>query len=161
VEAEDMPRATLFVCREAQPEANLGKRLCIYARAGVYQNSDRTWALDDNEVTGCRGLAGYVWFVRRTEFRTAACDWPADGNAELQEAYAKSLNMKVEEAEGMHMQARTLIATPIEVNGVKWGVLVLDCRKAVAIPRSQTSTQRRLLNFSAAIINGILMEAEP
>jgi hypothetical protein len=69
--------------------------------------------------------------------------------------------MTVEEAEALHMKARTLIASPIEVTGVRWGVLVLDCRKAVAIPASPTSTQRRLLNFAAEIINGILMEAEP
>jgi hypothetical protein len=157
---EDTPRATLFVCCAAQPEANLGKRLCIYARAGVYPDSDRTWAIDDNDVTGCRGLAGYVWFVRRTEFRTATCDWPADGNAEQKEEYAKSLHMAVEEADGLHVKVRKLIGTPIEVNGVIWGVLVLDCCKAVAIHASPTSTQRRLLNLSAAIISSISREAE-
>ena len=157
---EDTPRATLFVCREPQPEANLGKRLCIYVRAGVYQDSERAWALDDNEVTRCCGLAGYVWFVQRTEFRSAACDWPADGNAEQKAAYAQSLDMTVEEAEALHVKAQTLIATLIEVNGVKWGVLVLDCRKAVTIPTSPTSTQHRLLNFSAAIVSSILREAE-
>src|SRR5260370_1272668 len=112
---EDTPRATLFVCRDARPEANLGKRLCIYARAGVYQDSDRTWALDDNEMTGCRGLAGYVWFVRVTVPRTATCDWPTDGNMEQTAEYATSLDMTVAEAELLHVKARTLIATPIEV----------------------------------------------
>jgi hypothetical protein len=157
---EDGPRATLFVCRPAQPEANLGKRLCIYARAGVYQDSDRTWALDDNELTGCRGLAGHVWFVRAIRSRTASCDWPADGNREQKEAYAKSLAMTLEEAEALHVKARTLIATLIEVNGVRWGVLVLDCRKEIAIPASEASTQRRLLNLSATMIGGILKEAD-
>lgn len=157
---EYAPRATLFVCRAAQPEANLGGRLCIYARAGVHQDSERTWALDDNAARSCRGLAGYVWFVRRTEFRKAACDWPDDDNVEQKEAYAQSLDMTVEEAEALHVKAQTLIATPIEVNGVRWGVLVLDCCKAITTHTWPTSTQRRLLNFSAEIINGILMEGE-
>jgi hypothetical protein len=157
---EDTPRATLFLCKEAQPEAGLGKHLCIYARAGVYQESAHTWALDDNDITGCRGLAGHVWFVRATISRRATCDWPADGNPREREVYANNLGMTMAEAESLHVKSRTLVGTPIEVNGARWGVLVLDCRKDIRIHASQTSVQRRLLFLAAATISGILGEAE-
>jgi hypothetical protein len=158
---EDTPRATLFVCREAQAGAGPGKRLSIYARAGVYQDSGRSWPVDDNEMTACRGLAGQVWFLSVTRSRTAACDWPADGNLAQKEEYANSLEMTVGEAEALNVKSRTLVATPVEVNGARWGVLVLDCRRAIAVPESDTSTQRRLLSLSVAAISGILREAEP
>jgi hypothetical protein len=47
------------------------------------------------------------------------------------------------------------------VNGAKWGVLVLDCRKSILIRQSENSTQRQLLHLSVAAISGILMEEEP
>jgi hypothetical protein len=156
----DGPRATLFVCREADPEKHLGKRLCIYARAGAYQDSACTWALDDNEMNGCRGVAGSVWFRRTTLSITAACDWPADGDQTQKEAYASSLGMTVAEAESLNVKSRTLVATPIDVQGERWGILVLDCRKSVAIAESSQSTQRRLLNLSVEAIRGILREAD-
>lgn len=134
--------------------------MCIYARAGVHQNSIRAWALDANEMRGCRGLAGLVWFLGVTRSCTAACDWPADGNQAQKAEYADSLGMTVAEAETLNVKSRTLIATPIEVNGAKWGVLVLDCCKAITIPESDTSTQHRLLSLAATVISGILREAE-
>jgi len=157
---EDTPRATLFVCREPQPEAKLRKCLCIYARAGVYRDSERTWALDDNELTECRGLAGRVWFRWATESVTAACDWPDDGTQAQKEAYANSLGMTLAEAESLNVKARTVVAVPIEVNGERWGVLVLDCRKAIKITPTEARVRHRLLGLSAAAISGSLREVE-
>jgi hypothetical protein len=96
-----------------------------------------------------------------TDSRTAKCDWPTDGNPAQKEEYAASLGMTVGEAETLNVKSRTFVATPIVVNGAKWGVLVLDCRKSILIRQSENSTQRQLLHLSVAAISGILMEEEP
>lgn len=160
VNEADLPRATLFDCRAPDPEKGLGRRLCIYARAGVYGDSTRTWAIDDNEEAGCRGLAGQAWFTRTMISLSASCGWPTDGNPERKEEYALSLRLTLEEAESLNVKSRTLIATPIEVNGIRWGVLTLDCSKDVLISSSRGSIHRRLLRLSSAMISGILREAD-
>src|SRR5262249_49806648 len=81
------------------------------------------------------------------------------GNQGQKATYADSLGMTVAEAEALNVKSRTLIATPIEVVGERWGVLVLDCRKDVKITAAESSIQRRILNYSVAAISGILTEA--
>jgi hypothetical protein len=160
VDETDGPRATLFVCREPEAEAGLRKRLVIYDRAGAYKNSSCTWVVDDDERDRCRGLAGQAWFAWRTAKRTAACDWPTDGNPAEKEQYARSLDLTLAEAETLNVKSRTLIAAPIDVKGERWGVLVLDCRKVVTMSDSPSSTQNLLLRLSVAAIGGILAEAD-
>jgi hypothetical protein len=154
-----MHRVTLFVCTEGSGKGSGAKHLEIFARAGVHKDSRCKWGVDDNHPDRCYGIAGKVWSHNTTMFKTAACDWPADGNLNQKESYAASLGMTVEEAEALNVKSRSFAGAPIVVRGQKWGVLLLDSLKEDFI--SDGKYHKGLLNQYTQLIGQILTEVQP
>jgi hypothetical protein len=150
-------RATLFVCTERDGGAGKGKHLAIFARAGVYPASNRTWPLDDSHPDGCRGVAGKIWYHGITDIKVAVCDWPQDGNRVDKERYAASLDITVEEAEALNVKSRAFAGAPVIVGGRKWGVLLLDSLKDGFI--TDTPRKKGLLNRYTDLTGRVLTEA--
>jgi hypothetical protein len=151
-------RLTLFVCVESDATTGRAKHLAIFARSGVHLDSPRTWALDDNNPDGCRGVAGKIWFHGVTDMKIAVCDWPLDGNREDKERYAASLDITVAEAETLNVKSRAFAGAPIFVGRRKWGVLLLDSLKEGFI--TDTPQKKGLLNRYTNLLECILTEAE-
>jgi hypothetical protein len=159
-EAKYMHRATLFICVEADLVSGHGKHLAIFARAGVHKDSTRTWPLDDNDPGKCRGVAGKIWFHGvNTGVSVADCDWPTGGDPEGKARYAKSLDITVEEAEGLNVRSKIFTGAPIMAKGRKWGVLLLDSRKEGHIKHDQY--ERTMLDRYAELLGAVLEGIEP
>jgi hypothetical protein len=122
-------RVTLFACEEFEDNGRAVKRLMVFARSGVYKESETTWPLDDNDPRGCRGLVAQVWFHKAKLLKVADCDWPEDGNSTDKQRYAESFGITVEEAERLNVKSRAVAGAPIIVEGKKWGVIALDSLK--------------------------------
>jgi hypothetical protein len=59
-------RVTLFVCQGT----GQNKYLQIYARQGVFEDSQTTLAVDDDRQDRCEGLAGLIWFLDAPQTET-------------------------------------------------------------------------------------------
>ena len=151
-------RVTLFVYDEGDAARGIGKHLRIFARAGVHKDSDRIWPVDENDQKKCRGIAAQIWFTKTALSKTAACDWPENGDARLKADYAESLEITVAEAEHLHVKSRYFAGTPILVAGRRWGVLLLDSRNPGFI--DETSYQQTLLNQYTTIVCDVVAEIE-
>jgi hypothetical protein len=78
--------------------------------------------VNPNDVTGCRGLAGEVWFHKSIRDRSTKLPYPKDGNDGAIAAYASSLGMTAEEAKRLNVKSQALLGTIVEVRGEPWGV---------------------------------------
>jgi hypothetical protein len=152
-------RATLFQCVEIADGETRTKRLQIFARAGVHPDSSRSWPVDDNEPGGCRGIAAQIWFHGVGTVKTAACDWPLDGNPVQKATYAESLGISVDEAEALNVKSRVFTGARIMVRGQRWGVLLLDSLKEGHISDSQY--EKRLIDEYVDIIGSVLERMKP
>jgi hypothetical protein len=150
-------RITLFVCVESDGGTNGAKHLAIFARSGVHLDSQCTWPVDDNHPTGCRGVAGKIWYHNITDIKIALCDWPRDNDQTLKVQYAQSLEISVEEAEALNVKSRAFAGAPVLVNGKKWGVLLLDSLKDGFI--ADNAHKKGLLNRYTELIGRVLTEA--
>ncbi len=150
-------RVTLFACSESADGDTTGKRLVIFARAGIHPDSTSSWPVDDNDPRGCRGFAASIWFHEVTKFKLAACDWPENDGDPLQKArYAESLEITVAEAEALRVHSRMFVGTPILVNNQRWGVLLLDSQKdGPPFDRTKSAFLRRYAKVIEAALEGI------
>lgn len=149
-------RITLFVCEEPNGREGEGKYLKIFSRSGVYQNSTRTWPVDDNDPDRCRGVAGKIWYHRITDIKIAECTWPANQDQVAKARYAASLDITIEEAESLNVKSRTFAGAPVMLGGRTWGVLLLDSLKDDFI--ADKPRQKGLLNRYVGLITRVLTE---
>jgi hypothetical protein len=150
-------RITLFVCVEPNGRAGGGKYLEIFSRSGVHLNSTRTWPVDDNHPDLCRGVAGKVWYHSITDIKIAECDWPEGDDVTSKARYARSLDIRPEEAEALNVKSRAFAGAPVLVGGRKWGVLLLDSLKDGFI--ADNRHKKSLLNKYTELIVCVLTEA--
>jgi hypothetical protein len=149
-------RATLFRCEQHTDEHGTAQKcLRVYARRGVFPESNCSWPVDGNDEKKCRGLAAQVWFTGTSEVRTAACDWSED-DPQQQELYASSLGITVEEARALNVKSRVFTGVQIVVHGRVWGVLLLDSRSEGHITDAKPKVE--LLSRYAQIF-GQMLEA--
>src|SRR5205807_8145076 len=83
-------RVTLFICEETTTPTGREKRLRIHARAGVHEDSQTAFAIDDSRRERCEGVAGQAWFLDTTVTEEALPAWPNDPeDLAGQDAYAR------------------------------------------------------------------------
>jgi hypothetical protein len=152
-------RTTLFTCVESNGNPTREKRLTIYVRIGIHENSQCSWLVDDNDLEKCRGVAGKIWFHGAGNVTSADCDWPSDESDLIQKAaYARSLGITVDEAEALHVKSRVFTGARIMARGQKWGVILLDSLKDSHI--SDKSPKKQLLAQYANLISSIVNRME-
>jgi hypothetical protein len=151
-------RVTLFHCVEIDSDTGKDKRLRIFARAGVYKDSGCSWPVDDNDPDKCRGIAALIWFHGVGRVRTAACDWPTNGDAIEKARYAESLGITVDEASALNVKSRSFTGARITARGQKWGVLLLDSLKEDHINDKQH--EKSLLEQYTELISSVLDRME-
>jgi hypothetical protein len=158
VEESDMHlhRVTLFRCVAAE-DGTL--RLVVFARAGLHPESTTAWPVDPNHRGRCRGPAGWVWYHRSFQNREATVEWK-DGDLRVQEEYARSLGITLQEAEGLNVKSRAFAGVPVTVKGQRWGVLLLDTCVVGGIGRgpSTLGKKRALLQRVADLLRSLLEE---
>jgi hypothetical protein len=152
-------RATLFVCSDSEGDSGREKRLAVFARSGVYKETKCSWSINDNHPQKCRGVAGQIWFHGVGRVKTAACDWPEDGDPAQKATYAESLGMTVDEAEALNVKSRVFTGAQIMVRGQKWGVLLLDSLKADSI--IDGTYEKQILTQYVDMISSILTKILP
>jgi hypothetical protein len=146
-------RVTLFTCQEANPSTRQGKRLEIYARAGRFHRSQRAFAVDDDRMEGCEGVAGRMWFLNATLTLDSLPPWPndpADLAGQVRHAAAGFLGW--EKAKDLNVKATAFTGAPVRVRGHRWGVLLLDSCTPGQITRAKEYVVKRFANMIGAVI---------
>jgi hypothetical protein len=116
-----------------------GARLVPVARSGhTTQKTDTTFRAPDN-ADKAEGFAGKAWAKFATIIIDNLPDLEADQSDEAIREYAKKAFFSEEWvrrriAEG-RVNARSFCGIPIRVNGIEWGVIVIDSRSPVAVKR--------------------------
>jgi hypothetical protein len=133
-------RATLFKARQFWL---CGRWLGAFARSGhTYKALRAVFSIDSERRERNTGFAGECW---RQEGITIFSNAPLpdvradDAGTDNKEVYLRDGWICKEEYVAMNVRSRSFLATGIRVNGVLWGVLVIDTTDEKALP-PQTAT---------------------
>lgn len=129
-----VPEAEKYHNRVTLFKANR-KRTALEAhcRSGTqYQRKIQSFVISEDNENANEGIAGQAWFRNATVTASLPDSPPIWRNDDPAcQHYATSGYLTVAKAEHLHVRSRSFVATPVrDFAGKKWGVLVLDSRKA-------------------------------
>jgi hypothetical protein len=104
----------------------LGGWLIPIERSGISSRKTRALFRVDDDGEQCNGIAGRTWAKRNEIYVEELPDLALD-NSELKVSeYASKTFMNAVQVRDRMPKARSLLGIPVEIDGKKWGVIVID-----------------------------------
>lgn len=121
-QALDLHRVTLFRARWGLR----GRRLVIVERTGHLTRRHRTSFRIPDSLDECEGIAGRTWGLQQALHVDDLPEVKPDATLAEVETYARATFVTPEWIRRKWPRARSYLGIPIEVNALRWGVLLID-----------------------------------